>query len=229
MNLLMTIGLFTTMDIGNAAKYLSNFKFEPTVAGPENLIKDYVTLAVDPKANLADSFTVCNSIYVEFASSASSVISMSKDDGATWFLLLIFHAIRDYKSLSETISLYYENPLTGKDEIEVLSNSDVPIVPHSWYHVCMGIDTVSGLLRVAANGIVVANVEKEYFKNTNIWKPTSVEGKILQYKGYMSGFWIQCRAKFSNMNIFNSMMSVEDMVARTTGGEECSSPGDYLR
>ena len=45
----------------------------------------------------------------------------------------------------------------------------------------------------------------------------------------MSGFWIQCRAKFSNMNIFNSMMSVEDMVARTAGGEECSSPGDYLR
>ena len=31
------------------------------------------------------------------------------------------------------------------------------------------------------------------------------------------------------MNIFSSMMSVEDMVTRTAGGEGCSSPGDYLR
>ena len=30
------------------------------------------------------------------------------------------------------------------------------------------------------------------------------------------------------MNIFSSMMSVEDMVTRTAGGEGCDSPGDYL-
>ena len=54
-------------------------------------------------------------------------------------------------------------------------------------------------------------------------------GKILQFKGYWGGMWFQYRNTFSNMNIFSSMMSVEDMVSRTSGGEDCDSPGDYFR
>ena len=49
------------------------------------------------------------------------------------------------------------------------------------------------------------------------------------FKSYWGGFWYQNRNTFSNMNIFNSMMSVEDMVTRTAGGQGCDSPGDYLR
>ena len=79
------------------------------------------------------------------------------------------------------------------------------------------------------NGIQLVNEEKDYFKNTNAWKPTSLEGKIVHFKGYWGGFWYQYRHTFSNMNIFSSMMSVEDMVTRTAGGEECYRPGDYLR
>ena len=63
---------------------------------------------------------------------------------------------------SEGVQIWYEDPLTGNKLTFQLEDTGVPIVPHSWYHVCMGIDTVSGLLRVVANGIEVANVEKEY-------------------------------------------------------------------
>ena len=93
----------------------------------------------------------------------------------------------------------------------------------------MGLDTVSGLLRIVVNGVEVVNMEKEYFKNSATWKPKSLEGHILQFKAYLSGFWIQHRNTFSNMNIFSSMMSVEDMVTRTVGVEGCDSPGNYLR
>ena len=48
------------------------------------------------------------------------------------------------------------------------------------------------------------------------------------FKGYI-GFWYQFRSTFSNLNIFSSVMSVEDMVTRTAGGQGCDSPGDYLR
>ena len=48
------------------------------------------------------------------------------------------------------------------------------------------------------------------------------------FKGYI-GFWYQFRNTFSNLNIFSSVMSVEDMVTRTAGGQGCDSPGDYLR
>ena len=110
----------------------------------------------------------------------------------------------------------------------------------------MGLDTVSGLLRIVVNGKVVVDEEKQYFKDTSAWKPKSVAGHLLGsivqphqdyfvsslvfsvFKGYI-GFWYQFRNTFPNLNIFSSMMSVEDMVTRTAGGQGCDSPGDYLR
>ena len=92
----------------------------------------------------------------------------------------------------------------------------------------MGLDTVSGLLRIVVNGVVMVNEKKDYFSNTIVWKPKSLEGKLFIFKSYRS-FWYQNRGIISNLNIFSSMMSVEDMVTRTAGGKECSSPGDYIR
>ena len=79
------------------------------------------------------------------------------------------------------------------------------------------------------NGREVANEEKENFRNTISWKPKSLEGRIILFKGYSSGFWVQDRSKTSNFNIFNSMMSMDDMLSRTLGGDNCSTPGDYIR
>ena len=214
------LNLATTAE---ALKYFSNFQFDQrTIYGEEHLIKDYVTLANDPKANLPDSFTICSSIFIKFRPGLKDVgiFEMFKEDGTHWFLLNYY---------VKTLEFFYENPATGKSEMEKFSGTIIPIVPHSWYHACMGLDTVSGLLRIVVNGIEVINEEKEYFKNTNDWKPRSLKGKILQFKGYLAGFWWQFRDTFSNMNIFSSMMSVEDMVTRTSGGDTCDTPGDYLR
>ena len=209
--------------------YYTNFKFEKIVFGAENLMKDYVTLANDPKADLPDSYTVCNSVFVKFPTTASSVIEMLKNDGSHWYLLELKHTDRIYEKFSENVEISLENPSTGKHEREFFSKSVIPIVPHSWFHICMGLDTVSGLLRIVVNGIEVVNEEKEYFKNTTHWKPKSLKGAILQFMGYAGGFWYQHRSMFSYMNIFKSMMSTDDMVKRTSGGEECYIQGDYLR
>ena len=94
----------------------------------------------------------------------------------------------------------------------------------------MGLDTVSGLLRIVVNGLQVVNEKKEYFRNTTHWKPKSLEGRIILFKGFMSGFWYLHKNTFSNLNIWSSVKSVEFMVERTSeGGESCFSPGDYLR
>ena len=57
-------------------------------------------------------------------------------------------------------------------------NSNVPVSPHSWYHVCLGLDTVSGLLRIVMNGHVIVNEEKEFFRDTNSIRPKSLAGKL---------------------------------------------------
>ena len=214
---------------GKSIKYFSNFKFENVVFGEESLMKDYITLAKDPHGNLPDSFTVCSSLFIKFATTENSALQILKEDKTPWYSLEISTNSRNYDSLSETVSLWYENPITGNLQQDFFSNARIPIVPHSWYHICMGLDTVSGLVRIVLNGREVANEEKENFRNTISWKPKSLEGRIILFKGYSSGFWVQDRSKTSNFNIFNSMMSMDDMLSRTLGGDNCSTPGDYIR
>ncbi len=36
-----------------------------------------------------------------------------------------------------------------------------PVVPQTWYHICVGIDRVSGLLQIVDNGVLIFNEEKE--------------------------------------------------------------------
>ena len=208
--------------------YFSTFKFRENVFGEEDLIKDFVTLSNDPKANLPYSFTVCSFVFVKFWTSETCVFEMLKQDGSHWFLVTLSTTMRDYNDFTETMSVWYEHPKTGSHGREDFNNM-VPIVPDSWYHICTGVNTDTGMLRIAVNGLMLINEEREYFKNTNAWKPKSVEGSILVFKGFLSGFWYQHLSIFSNLNIFGTLMSVDDMVKRTSGGEDCSSPGEYLR
>ena len=154
---------------------------------------------------------------------------MLKSDGTPWYRLAINTNNRFYDTMSEILVVWYDDPTTGKAQSDFFTNSHIPIVPHSWYHICMGLDMVSGLLRIVVNGIVVVNEEKDYFRNTVQWKPKSLEEKLLLFKAYISGYWYQHRGITSNLNVFSTVMSVEDMVSRTTGGNDCSSPGDYIR
>ena len=205
---------------------ISNFKF----GGKDNFdINDYITLANDPKGSLPASFTVCSSLFIKYVITNTNVIEMFKQDGSHWFLLQLSTVYRNYQTQSETMTIWFANPVTGKDGRDDFTETLIPIVPHSWYHICMGLDTVSGLLRIVVNGRLVVSEEKDYFRGTTHWKPATVQGNILQFKGYMSGFWYLHRSTFSNFNIFNSMMSIEDMETRTSGGDTCSTPGDYFR
>ena len=235
MKYLSSIFLFIFLHIPNIIKgmdlkYLSSFKFgDQQIAASEHLIKDYATLANDPKEQLPNSFTICSSMLVNFSTTMGNFLLMSKEDGSQWFDLSIVLVARDFKHMTEKFELSFENPTTQKYENIYIFDPLVPIVPHTWYHMCLGLDTVSGLLRIVVNGVVLVNEEKDFFKNTTSWKPRSLAGKISLFKSYMSGVWVQCRSTMSNMNIFSSMITVDNMVTRTSDGEDCKSAGDYLR
>ena len=124
--------------------------------------------------------------------------------------------------------MWYQNPGTNENLAVDFYDTGIPIIPHSWYHVCLGLDTESGLLRIVVNGVKVVDEEKEFFRNTLAWKPQSLAGKLLVFKGYATRFWTQYSGKFTNMNIFSSMISLEDMMMRTSGYGDCTAPGDYL-
>ena len=211
-------------------KYYSTHIVKKNVWGKEEVVTDYVSLAEDPKSNLPKDFTICSSVFVHVVTLTDIIVfELLKEDGSPWFLLSLDVLSRDYENLSETMKMYFENPETSNVENKRYTGTIIPIVPNSWYHICMGLDTVSGELRIVVNGKVLVHEEKEYFRNTNSWLPTSLKNKLLVFKGYWTGFWYQYQSTFSNMNIFSSMMSLEDMIKRTVGGVSCYSPGDYLR
>ena len=219
---------FTKITNGKSLVYYSNFKFEPLIFGPEDVIVDYIKLADDQKENLPDSYTICSSIFVKFATTDIAILQMLTQDGTPWYRLALFSS-RDLDKMSETLVLWTVNPITGVFEVQYLTSSTIPIVPNSWYHICMGLDTVSGLLRIVINSVVMVNEETDNFRNVGHLKPKSLDGKLLLFKGYIKGFWYQHRGITSNLNIFSSILSVENMVTRTSGSDDCSSPGDYIR
>ena len=78
------------------------------------------------------------------------------------------------------------------DKIEDCGFFDsIPVVPQSWYHICIGIDTVSGHLRIGDNGVISVDEEKEYFRNTaSSIKPKNIAGNLLGKSMFMSSSYI---------------------------------------
>ena len=158
--------------------YFTNFNDGSLVFGDESTMTDYVTLTNDPRTNLPESFTVCSSIFIKFMLTKNNFISIFKEDGTQWFQMDLEH-LRDFSTLTERITLVHYNPISGKDEVVKFWDQVVPITPHAWYHVCLGLDTMSGLLRIVINGYEIVNEEKDFFRATNSIKPKSVAGKVL--------------------------------------------------
>ena len=166
---------------------------------------------------------------IKFVLTYATVFEMFKNDGSHWFLLELDTFRSRDGTESELVQVWYEDPSSGDFLKEQFRDAIIPIVPRSWYHVCMGLDTVSGLLRIVVNGVEVVNEEKNYFRNSADVKPKSVAGKLLVFKEHHIGVYLNNRGMFTNMNIFGSMMSIDAMIQRTSGGESCFDPGDYLR
>ena len=143
--------------------------------GIESSITDFISLANDPKSSLPDSFTICGSIPLKFEWHASHFVQMYTEDGSHWFSFLI--SIREGLNLVNRLTVN-KHPSTGAYQQETFNIVPVPIVPHSWYHVCLGLDTVSGHLRIVINGVAVVYMEKQYFKNSTARKPRSLIGKV---------------------------------------------------
>ena len=173
--LIFIFGLIFIMNLYYAKRieYFSNFKSGNIVYGQEALMTDYVTASNNPVSNLPDQFTVCSSLFFNHLTTNKNVFEIYKEDGTHWFHLS-FNPVRDLTTRTEILDL---NSQTEFKNVQIY-HRNVPIAPHSWYYVCLGLDTVSGLLRIPVNGILIENEMMEFFKNTTSIKPKSVSGKV---------------------------------------------------
>ena len=56
------------------------------------------------------------------------------------------------------------------------------VVPHSWYHACLGLDTITARLRVVINGLSLYDGSHEFFNNTIGMKPNTLSDRLDIFK-----------------------------------------------
>ena len=175
------------------------------------------TAELPQKADFPSSFTACSSLFFTYL----------VDPDFIHFLMLKV----EEKPLSIFISRYYLftgfNVQIGEVYINVPQEGKKAITavfPLEWMTVCFSLDSITGRLRLVANGHLL--LDKDYKDLVqNFWKPATIEVWLLLDqldKGKNSG-------KISNVNMFSSALSLEKMKQFTEAGrEECGTFGDWL-
>ena len=79
------------------------------------------------------------------------------------------------KSIYLTTALPKYLRLTG-------SEVELEVVPHTWYHACLGLDTTTARLRVAINGLSLYDGSHEYLNNTVRMKPNTLSDRLEIFK-----------------------------------------------
>ena len=200
--------------------YFDNFNQGDMVFGLETKMTDYAVLANDPLADLPTSFTICSSLFVQYMTSSKNFLQLFQDDGSHWLHYEI-EPVRNFEEFNDKVTMNFN------DKSNNFWNSGLPIVPHSWYHACVGLNTVSGHLRVVVNGYTIVDEIDSYFIGSSDKRPKNLIGKINIFKTVQLGYWYQSRGILSNMNIFGSQLTIEDMDL-VTNGDKCGDQGDYL-
>ena len=184
----------------------------------------YVNVKNDPKGELTDQFTVCNSLFVDYVTSIELFLALYKENGEHW-LSYFMKEIRNVDDFTEQITLIVN------DKHTFFWRSGIAVKPHSWYHACFGLDTVSGQLRIVINGITVVDEVIPYLINSKDTKPKSLAHHIGMFTGHhLEGMWYQAHNTVTNMQVFSNQLTVQVMKSITEG--ECvdgkTREGDYL-
>jgi hypothetical protein len=113
--------------------------------------------------------------------------------------------------------------------INLLNDHGVEKLPlqQYWYHSCTSVDTESGRVLIAINGITITDQIFPTLVNSSADRPTNLKGKLLLGKTW-AGFWYQGRERVTNINVFSWALS-ESEALRRTGPEGCGvGDGDHL-
>jgi hypothetical protein len=204
----------------NSILYFDNFNDGSLVYGTEGLISDYMVLANDPAGDLPPAFTICSSLYAWYLTTHQTFLQMYQEDGSHWLQVQLLHR-RNYETFIEKIKMYFNG------ELLIFLKSGLPAIPHSWYHMCLGLDTASGHLRVVINGYTIIDEVVPSFVQSQNKKPKSLKGKIGLFKTNDKGYWYLSRTIYTNLNVHKTQLDKNAMMALTTS-TNCTVEGDYL-
>ena len=104
-----------------------------------------------------------------------------------------------------------------------LENTTFQLFPFQWIRPCISVDSYTGHIQIVVDGKVIANKvfqEMKEMKNIRL----VLDRLYLGYFANSSPF-----GKFTNLQVFSSVLPIEKMLALTTAGsKECGENGDLL-
>ena len=177
---------------------------------------------------LPPEFTICCSIFMRSLIMEQSLLQVLTKDDIPWFSLYFLH-------LNETLLTF---PLSlGVDGVYTHLAS-LPANPLQWNHVCIGLNTLTGLVRVAANGRIVQDGVMDLFIASQDKVPQNLTSRLVLGRWFFQDKWLQSLSTNNNINIFGRLLtrcgqpglllSPRNEVKESTEGQGCSKPGDFL-
>ena len=181
-------------------------------------VDTYAELKEDPSSALPPAFTICSTIMAE--SRPSSI-------WLTFFTILdndraqIMAPVSNPGSLERLFIIIFVQG-TSKQVLAQIP----PMFPNRWTRSCLALNTTSGMINWVVEGTLVLTTISEEVKNLTS-QPKDLSNKIVLSAKSYGGNWFSASQKVTNMNIFESALSIEKMKS-VTGGENCLEEGDYL-
>ena len=119
------------------------------------------------------------------------------------------------------LGMYLSSKMSPVDHV------DIPTTfPSQWTRSCMAINRASGSINWVVEGALAMSMESDKLKDS--LKPLNdLSGKLILGAISYGGKWGSLSNKVTNLNIFSSFLSVEDMKSMTEG-KICVKKGDYL-
>ena len=162
------------------------------------------------KETLPSSFTICTAFMVEaWAEFTDARLFVFRDgNNKVWLWVQIFAA-----------GAYTAFALQIEDSAEFSNQSEILFYPLQWTRVCLSKDSNTSLASLVVDGELMIEQEvkvKNQPEHLNLVLGIDVDG------------W-ELTGQTTNLNIFSSVLTVEQMESQTSPGEkECGLEGDFL-
>ena len=167
----------------------------------------------DQSTDFLTSFTVCSGLYQIFSLRLSNNPFLAINAQDERFVV--------------SMSVYEEQTVVqiskGNFDQLIYSVVNETTFPLQWIMFCLSLDSLTGRIRMTLDAQLIFDEIQEDFVGLD-WGPWPITFQLGPVNNKVDS------RKISNLNVFSSALPVERMQALTeVGGDECGSPGDFLR
>jgi hypothetical protein len=171
---------------------------------------NFAQLAADPVGNLPERFTICSATFLANRISRFAWFDILNNDGNHWifFYQKVKNLGKDSSELAHSVwfnvnGAYYYLADFG------------PFQYNRWVHLCVGLDTVAGVISAVADGQVL---EPKQVPGLGKGRPETLAGRLVLGKTFKEGRWRQDTLQVGGGLVYHYTAACRWAASRCSGG-----------